>query len=72
MGGASFDNRCLQAYCMADLTSAKRWNYTSDELIDETSTQDEQIYPVIITTPDEQYAIGSYDHPNPDYHIELR
>ena len=57
---------------MDDFSLAYRWNYTSDTLIDEASTTGEQIYPVIIATPDQEYAIGAYDHPDPEYYIELR
>ena len=57
---------------MADFTAVKRWNYETDELIDETGDQGEQIWPVIIMTEDEQYAIGGYGHPREDLYIELR
>ena len=57
---------------MADFTAARRWNYDTDELIPITEDQGEQLYPVIIMTPDEQYAIGAYAHPREDLYIELR
>lgn len=61
----------LQAYCMADFTAAKRWNFDTDELTDETESR-ETPYPVIIMTPDGQYALGSYAHPSDDFYIDIR
>lgn len=55
---------------MADFTVAKRWNYDTDELVNETETR-ESPFPVIIMTSDEQYALGSYAHPSDDFYIDL-
>ena len=60
----------LQAYCMADFTEAKRWDYDTGELVD--ASTGEMIYPVIIHTQDEQYSLGAYAHPDEQLYIELR
>ena len=55
---------------MADFTEAKRWNYNTGELVD--AIGGEQIYPVVIHTPDQKHALAAYAHPDDELYIELR